>query len=394
MPSTGPLLCVGFQRGVLPALKKLGRPTYVLLPRGAARPEAAEVAGWSEIDLHDEPEPILEKARELLGGRPPAAVLALAERTVLAAARLREEFGLPGNDTTVALRCADKVEMKRALNAAGVPVAAWCEVSRQTTAKELVAALGLPLVLKPRRDSGGRGQSRFDDEAGLAKALVDLFAQTRGEASYGWLAEGWVEGVEMSVETFVHKGRVVFENPTEYFVPRHANILPAALDPSRWSEIREFGQRALRATGVERGITHMEVFSTAEGLVFGEMAIRAPGGRLMQLLKRAWGFDPWEASARLEVGEAFGFPEAPRRCAGVWILHPGSGRVASVEGLQEVRSLPGVRRVSLKIAPGDKIGERIGSGQDVGSIYAEAATRDEVAVTLTRAHELLQIQLA
>jgi len=357
-------------------------------------PEAPGLVGCREVDLHGPPEAILGAARALLGDAAPAAVVALAERTVLAAAHLRDRFGLAGNGPPVALRCADKVEMKRAMDAAGVPVCPWREVHRDTRARELVAALGLPLVLKPRRDSGGRGQRRFVAEAALEAELAALQAGGGFDEGYGWLAERWLEGIEMSVEAFLHQGELRFQSFTEYFVPRHANIVPAELDAGAERELRAFHARALAAAGVERGITHLELFRTAAGPVFGELAIRPPGGRIMTLLRRGWGFDPWEALLRLSLGEDLSFPQAPRCCAGVWILHPGSGTVAAIHGLDEARAVPNLRRIALKVGVGQRIPERLGTGQDVGSLYAEGPDRDHVAAALTSAREHLRFEFA
>jgi hypothetical protein len=114
----------------------------------------------------------------------------------------------------------------------------------------------------------------------------------------------------------------------------------------------------------------------------------------MKLLQSAWGFDPWEALLRLELGEDVAFPAAPRRVAGVWVLHPGTGHVGAIRGLDEVRALPHVRRVALKIQPGEAIAERQGTGQDVGALYVDGPDRDTVATALARAHERLQIELS
>lgn len=389
----GPFLFVGFQRGVLPALRRLQRPAVALIGSDRALPEAPELEAARGIDLHGPPEPIAGVAESLLEGREPAAVVALSERTVLVAARLREHFGLGGNGPETALRCADKAVMKEAMEAHGIAVAPWRLVTAETRAEELLEILGSPVVLKPRRDSGGRGQSVLHDRPQLARALAELASDGSRTIGSGWLAEGWVDGVEMSLESFVHAGGARFHNPTEYFVPRHANVLPAALAREERDELTTFVELVLAAAGVERGVTHLELFRTARGPVLGELAIRPPGGRLMTLLQRAWGFDPWEAMLRLESGEPFDFPEAPRRVAGVWILHPGRGRVASIEGLEEARKVPCVRRLTLKVAPGDVVGEREGSGQDIGSVYAEGADRDTVAEALTRAHSALGIRL-
>ncbi len=393
MQAPDPILCVGYQAGLLKALRSTARGAFVLLPKDQAPPDAEEVLGWAEVDLHGPAQELESAALKLLGGARPAAVMAMAERTVLCAARLRESFGLPGNHSEVALCCADKVEMKRAMDKAGVPVAAWREVDKTTTAAALVEQLGLPLVLKPRRDSGGRGQSKHTDEADVAHGLQALRDSGGFEEGYGWLAEAWIEGVESSLESFVQAGEPVFMNPTEYYVPRHANILPAALDGPTFAHRREFMTRALKAAGVERGITHMEVFETAKGLVFGELAIRAPGGRLMPLIRRAWGFDPWEASLRLELGEEVRFPVEPCKIAGVWILHPGVGSTQSIDGLEAALELPGVRSIRLKVGVGESIAKRLGTGQDIGSIHVEGASRDAVAESLSAARETLKIEL-
>ena len=393
-----PLLLLGWHRAVRPALRAVSggtaRRVVVLVAAGKRPPEAPEVHVAGTVDLHGPEDAILAAADRLLEGARPAAVVALAERTVLAAARLRAVHDLPGNNPDVALRCADKVVMKRAMDAAGVPVAPWREVDARTEPAALVNALGLPLMLKPRRDSGGRGQVRVEDAASLADALTSL--DLHGAVGTGWLAEGWLEGVEMSVETFVHGGQPCFANPTHYHVPRHASVMPADLAPDAWQAIRAFTTRALRAAGVERGITHLELFRRGDELVFGELAIRPPGGRLMRLIKPAWGFDPWEAMLRLELGEAFTFPDSPRRAAGAWVLHPGAGTLRAVRGLEQAGGVPHVRRVNLKLADGGppwQIPERVGSGQDLGAIYAQGPDAAAVADALTSARMQLEFEL-
>lgn len=398
---SSPLLLVGWQRGVRRALRAVGsRPVAVLHQRGSAPPAADELDGAVAVDLHGPTEALAAAAAQALHGARPAAVVALAERTVLAAARLRDGFALPGNGAAVALRCADKVAMKRTMDAAGVPVAPWREVRAGDDAGALVEALGLPLVLKPRRDSGGRGQRLLRDAAAVAEALAAIGAAEAGEAAdmaRGWLAEGWVDGVEMSVESFVHAGEERFANPTAYHVPRHASVLPAALEPEVWDAVRAFAARAVGAAGVERGITHLELFRRGDDLVFGELAIRPPGGRLMTLLQRAWGFDPWEALLRLELGQPFDFPRRERQAAGAWVLHPGAGTLRAVRGLEEARAVPGVRRIALKVSTANgrrpRIPQRRGSGQDVGAIYAEGRDAAAVAAALDGAHERLVFDL-
>lgn len=103
----------------------------------------------------------------------PTAVVGLYEHTILPAARLREEFGLPGTTVRTAQPCRDKVIMKQAVCAAGVATPRFLAWSPEVTPDELArfAADGPGrFVVKPRSQSASRGVRIVDGE----QALVEL----------------------------------------------------------------------------------------------------------------------------------------------------------------------------------------------------------------------------
>jgi biotin carboxylase len=268
------------------------------------------------------------------------------------------------------------------VRAAGIRCAPYALVEPETRVEDLVEQLGLPLVLKDPRSSGSRGQC-------VARDLATARRELPGHA----LAEGFVRGVEMSVEGFMRAGELVFLSTTEYLVPLHANIVPSAVDAETVRSLRELFVRATEALGLRVGVAHMEVFLTADGIVFGELAARPPGGRLMPLMQRAYGFDPYAALLALVLGRPFAFPSAPRRFAGTWVLHPGTGIIGRIGGLDAASAVPGVRRVVVRVQEGDRILPRLGSGQDVGYIDVEGPSRDAVALGLTEARRALEFEL-
>ena len=376
------VLLVGFRAGIVRAAEQLGVDLAVVDRRPP--PEALR----DRIRVHFVHEwsgpigPLVDVTQRALATRPVSAVLALTEGAVLPAAHLRAAFGAPGSDVEVAERCSDKRAMKAAVRAAGIRCAPYVEVGPRTRAEDLVEELGLPLVLKHPRSSGSRGQC-------IARDLATARRELPGHA----LAEGFVNGVEMSVEGFLRAGELCFMSTTEYLVPLHANIVPASVDPELLAELRGLLCAALDALGLRLGVAHMEVFLTDAGLIFGELAARPPGGRLMPLMQRAWGFDPYEALLRLALGREVEFPRTQRGYAGTWVLHPGPGIVGRISGVEEARRVPGVRRVSLRVSEGDVILPRLGSGQDVGYIDADGASRGVVARALTDARAELQFGL-
>ena len=170
-------------------------------------------------------------------------------------------------------------------------------------------------MLKAAVGSGSRGTQVVRERDGVPDPLPP-----------GWMAESFVVGVEMSVETFVADDAPLLVNPTQYLVPAWSSLVPAPL-PDLGTLVAH-AEAARRALGVTSGVAHLEVFLTDDGPVFGELAARPPGGHIMRLMALAYGFDPWEAVLRIALGETPALPEHAERTAAVRILHPGPGECA------------------------------------------------------------------
>jgi biotin carboxylase len=198
----------------------------------------------------------------------------------------------------------------------------------------------------------------------------------------------------MSVESFVRDGKILFTNPTEYYIPGFASIAPADLPEAEMAEILALNAAALSALGLTRGMTHLELYRTSDGPVFGEVAVRPPGGRLMRLIRRAYAFDPWEVVMQLELGlDTPDLPARARGAAGAWMLHPGPGKVVSVRGLAAARRVEGVKKLVCRARAGRVVPPRESTGRDVGWIEVAGRSRDQVAERLQTAHDLIRITL-
>jgi biotin carboxylase len=272
--------------------------------------------------------------------------------------------------------------MKRTARSGGIPCADFARIGARTSASSLIQRLGLPMVIKPVDSSGSRG-------------TVHARTYTEVEDNLGpkLLAEAYVHGLEMSVESFVMDGRVLFANPTEYVLPLWANVVPAELSPSALASVLELNQRVITAFQIQRGMTHLELFLTAGGPVFGEIALRPPGGYLMDLLERAYGFDPWRTLIELELGQTPLLPEAPQQVSGVWIIHPGQGRVRRIAGCEQASRVSGVDLVECNVEVGAVLGAREGSGQSVGRIVASGASRQQVVNSLQVARRCVVVDV-
>jgi biotin carboxylase len=385
------LLFVGRRQGALAAAARLRAQVYVLDDAPASPALTRRVRAFAQVDLDDSAE-VISAARKLFAKtRPPDAVVALVERAVLPAAVIREALGVRGARPAQALLWRDKLAMKARVREAGIACTDVLRVDASTDPEALVAALGLPLVLKPRSASGGRGTLVLHD---VQKVRTALAAGEPAESSTR-LAERFVDGGELSVESIVQGGEIVFENVTEYLSPGWSNIVPAQLSASIEGRVRALNRAAIAALEIQDGIAHLEAFVTAQGeIVFGEVACRPPGGALMELIEDVYGFDPWTAHLAVELRR----PIAPAReaasSAGVCFLHPGEGQVLALRGVDDARRVPGIVRVECPLIPGQLVRRREGIGQHTGRIVARTRSRDHTARALEAARALVQIELA
>jgi len=310
-------------------------------------------------------------------------VIAGTEAAVVPAAVARRVLGARLSAHTTVLRCHDKLRMKAHLRARGIPMAPFVSPPKAEDPAKVVEDLGLPIVLKPRALSGGREIEIVRDPAAL-----------RTKRLRGRLLESWVDAPEISVESFVNGGRILFENITEYARKAHVNVVPGGLDDATRAAALALNRDVIRALAIQWGMTHLEMFLPAGGPLFGEIALRPPGGYIMDLLGLAWGFDAWRAFVAVELDRAFVFPDAPKAQAAAMVLHPGAGTVAAVRGLAEVRLLPEVVEARIRVRPGDRVMPRAGVAENVGHVLLRARTRERLLEAWMDVEARLRIELA
>jgi hypothetical protein len=150
--------------------------------------------------------------------------------------------------------------------------------------------------------------------------------------------------------------------------------VPAVFAATLTTAIEALNRRVIGALKIKWGIAHLEVYLTQKGLLFGEIALRPPGGYIMNAIRHAWCFDPWAAFVAMELDEPFVFPESPLAYTVVEVLHPGAGTVISITGESEVRKHPATREFRLKVVPGEQVRARAGVGQDTGHLLYASDT--------------------
>jgi formate-dependent phosphoribosylglycinamide formyltransferase (GAR transformylase) len=294
-------------------------------------------------------------------------VIAGTEASVYPASVARRVLNARTSIKSVALRCHDKLHMKSYLHERNIPMTDFVAGDEIHDAAAIVKRLGVPVVIKARHESGGRGIR-----------LVETPGDIVRYSGRNKIMERFVTAPEASVESYVNNGNILFENVTQYYLKKHVNIVPGLLGQDQHQSLLELNRQIIKALKIKWGMTHMEAYLCDDGLLFGEIALRPPGGYIMELISKAYGFSSWDALVHMELDLPFEFNQTASSFTAAYIIHPGAGEVVQIENWDAVSSLPAAYKKKLKIKPSAILGERQGVGEDAGYILLNSNNKDDL----------------
>jgi hypothetical protein len=311
-------------------------------------------------------------------------LLGYLEQQQVQLAQARTALGLPGMKADVAAGFRDKNRMKEILRRADLPVARQALVTKAEDARRFVDEVGYPVVLKPLAGLGTKDTMRVRSIEELYAAL-NVLLPSRGNPVQ---AEEFVSGAEHTFETISIRGEAVWSSST-YYLPgplqvvenpwmQYCVLLPREQLRPHAEAFKPLNHAALKALGMDTGLTHMEWFRLQDGrAVISEVAARPPGVNIMMMNGLAHGVDFWAKWAELMVHERFEMPARKFACGCAFLRGQGRGRVvASVDGLDGVLAQLG-DAVVMGTTP--KVGQpRSSHYEGEGWLVVRAETTDAV----------------
>lgn len=271
-------------------------------------------------------------------------------------ADVRASLGLGGLSPVAARNFRDKAQMKDVLQQAGLPCARHREVKSSSDAWQFAGKVGYPLVIKPREGAGSKGTFRVDGDKELAEALLAVRPADLRPA----VIEEFITGDEYSFEVLSLAGQPLWHSLTRYLpnpldVVRNPWIqwcvlLPREVDDPRYDDVRKAGFAALKALGMDTGMSHMEWFRRPDGrLAISEIAARPPGAQIVTLNSLACDFDLYRAWALLMCHGQFTPPQRKYAAGAAFFRGQGRGRIKAVHGLDQAQRELGHVVVDLKV---------------------------------------------
>ena len=329
---------------------------------------------------------------------PAERLIGSLEQLQVPLAQVRAHLGLPGLSVQTAENFRDKSTMKRVFEAAGVPCARHRLAAARAEAVEFVRRVGFPVVVKPPAGAGAINTFRLENAAQLEEYL----ARHPPDAARPTLFEEFLQGEEHSFDSVCIDGRLVWYSISRYLPApltvlenpwiQWCVLLPRDVDSPAYADIRSIALPALRALGLETGMTHMEWFRRTGGeLAISEVAARPPGAQFTSLISYACDCDFYRAWPRLMVYDEFVPPPRDYAAGAAYLRGMGQGRVQAVHGLAQAQRELGSLVVEARLP---QPGEAQPAGYEgAGYLIVRHAETRVVEQALRRVVELIRVEL-
>ena len=271
------------------------------------------------------------------------------EHQQLQLAEVRSRCGIPGMKREAATHFRDKNAMKAVLRDADLPVARQAKITSLEAAEVFIQDIGYPIVLKPIAGVGSKNTVRVQNHDDLIAAMNLLFPSEDNPVQ----AEEFVQGEEHTLESVTINGKTIWQSST-YYLPgplkvienpwmQYCVLLPKEVHGSHVSDFLPVNAAALKALGMDTGLSHMEWFLKRDGTpVVSEVGARPPGVNIMPMLSLAYDLDMWDKWAELMTHDRWELPPRKYAVGCAFLRAQGRGNtIVDVTGLEEAQAAVG-----------------------------------------------------
>ena len=273
-----------------------------------------------------------------------------------------------------------KAKMKRRALIGGLSVGVFEEGNNREDVRRFLQRINdvhlqadreAPIHIKPFDRAGAAGHRLIQSEKDIEEKLDD--------SNFPCLMESHLEGVEVSCEVFIHRGKIKFLNITEYVVFGYSMMAPPSPEiEKKRPQIRKACQQLIDAFQLEYGVIHPEFFLADDGRIhFGEVAFRVPGGHIYELIQKTYGFNPFEAHLLCfdpdvkdeEFKSLFPDERKANGHAGSLLVYPRVKRIQGLDIPKELEEHPGFDRHNMFTPVERKVPDREGYGNHHGTVF-------------------------
>ncbi|WP_280553285.1 ATP-grasp domain-containing protein [Halomonas sp. 25-S5] len=276
----------------------------------------------------------------------------------------------------------DKALMKRRAQLGGIRVGIFEEAHDKEDVVRFLKRVNQTLLKLDGDPNDPIHLKAFDKAGCLGHRVIRTpdEVDTIPDEEFPVLMESHLDGWEFAVEAWIHNGKIVFLNISEYVTLGYSVFVPASPELEKYRpQITAQIEKLIKAFDIEFGLIHPEYFVTNDGeMYFGEVAYRPPGFKVFELLERVYGFNAYQASMLVfdpksteEEVKAF-FPKEVVDAdgyAGCFGVYPRRRVVNKLEIPEEVEDDPYFESHELTPPTEETVTKRTAFGTHWGLVY-------------------------
>jgi len=333
-------------------------------------------------------------------------VMTIANDVPYTVARVASVIGLPSISLDAAKCVTDKQLMKERFKEHGVPCPWFTKVDDADALRNHVKTMSKKaLVLKPVDGRGARGVLLVNDKTDLEWALSE--SKRWGDCGR-LILEEFIPGMQLSTESFIHKGKcftaaIAERNYSrlEQFAPNiieDGGTIPALLNQDMKSKIDQLISRGAGALGIHEGIVKGDIVINDKGepLII-ELAARLSGGWFAtHQIPAATGINLVDAVISFSLGEKIDenlLLSSKDRATAIRYWFPPSGIIQNIRGEENLKKTPGLISYGFFRKVGDVQPEIKMHPDRFGYVIVEGDNREEAISRVNTALESVKIEV-
>ena len=330
--------------------------------------------------------------------KPDGILTGACDTSVVTAAYVCNQLGLPSISEETALLATNKLEMLRAFEKEDVAHPQY-QLVRKSEIDGFDMQVSYPAISKPIDSSGSRGINYIASADELSKAVKDSsLAGTSGDV----IIEEYMRGPEVSVEVLVVEGKPhilqitdkMTSGKPDFFETGHTqpSVLPADIK----EQIRDLASRAAVAMKIMNSPVHVEIKVTDSGVKMVELGARLGGDWITSHLINlsVSGINMVESAIKLAMGTPLGAIEYEN--SGIYscvnfVLSEG-GIIEEILGLEKARAIEGVFEVGITATVGKYYPRVCDNATRIGYVISKGDTLEEAKMICRQALECIVIR--
>lgn len=294
-------------------------------------------------------------------------------------ATVAKELGLASITEETAMNATNKGVMRDILKVNGVPEPLYYKVSSKEAYSNVVKKFDRKCIVKPVDNSGSRGVYLIEDVENSSQVDAAFTYSQKYSRSGDIIVEEYMSGEEVSVETISVDGKVHVIAITDKLTTGAPNFVEMGhSQPSRHSKevkkrVSEVTSMAVKALGIKDGPSHTEIMITKDGPKVIEIGARLGGDNITtHLTPLSTGVNMVECCIRIALGEKPEIIPKINKGSAIRYLRTQPGVLVSIEGINDLNNVEGVKQVSFVKEIGDKVGAIRNSLDRLGFVIAES----------------------